>query len=353
MLISIVIPVYNVSKDLLVRCIESVLRQKDHSDTEIIIVDDGSEAANAASYQEISDQHSEIKYFRKENAGPSAARNYGVEKAEGEYVFFMDADDYATDRCLEQAKAMIEKHHSDIVFGYVYKDLADEGTIRHASSDSDPEDMIIRGEEDISALMNHILGYEDPRFRFGHGYLSDGPCCRLFRRSLFDTTSFDTVPRWNEDTLWNIELLKKCKTVAICKSMWYVYAVRKGSAMQGFRSNCYEEFMYITEKVSSVGHSVWNGSIDKGIAYRVWHDIFILSRGYIFNQKNTDPFPAKYAMLKRAVRSGAYRQAVRSVRFDAEQSISKRAVKTILNTAMKMHCFCLVYFLIRLYVGKA
>lgn len=351
MLISIVIPVFNVSNRLLNRSIESIIKQTDR-DVEIIIVDDGSEDVNAASYKKICEEHVGISYYRKENFGPSAARNYGVEKAQGEYILFVDADDYITDRCIEQAKDIINKYHPDIVFGYVYKDLSDEGMIRYKSSDNVPQELVISDKSDLSYLLNHILGYEDQRFTFKQGYLSDGPWCRFFRRNLFTDNHFDVVPKWNEDTLWNIGLLKECQTAVVCKSLWYIYAVRKGSTMQGYRSKCYEEFIYITAKVSNVGESIWNRSIDKGVACRVWHDLFILSRALIFNSKNSDSFLTKYDMLRNAIKSQPYQRAIRTVDFHFEQRKSRRIIKEILNLAMKMHCYYIAYFIIELYIRK-
>lgn len=352
MLISIVIPVFNVSNNLLKRSIESIIMQSDSS-VEIIIVDDGSEDVNTASYKNLCEEYIGIKYFRKENFGPSAARNYGVEKAQGEYILFVDADDYITDKCIEQAKNVINKYHPDIVFGYVYKDLFDEGVIRYKLSDNTSEELIINDKNDLASLLNHILGYEDQRFTLKRGYLSDGPWCRFFRRSLFTKNHFDVVPKWNEDTLWNIGLLKDCHTVVVCKTIWYIYAVRKGSTMQGYRNNCYEEFIYITAKVSTIGKSIWNRSIDKGVAYRVWHDLFILSRAFIFNSKNTNSFSVKYTTLKNAIKSEPYEKAIRTVDFHFEKRKSRHMVKELLNLAMKIHCYYIAYFMIKFYIRRA
>ena len=87
MLFSIIIPVFNVSINLLKRTIESAIGQSG-DDTELIIVDDGSKAENSILYKNLCNGYAQTKYYAKENAGPSAARNYGVEKAQGDYVFF-------------------------------------------------------------------------------------------------------------------------------------------------------------------------------------------------------------------------------------------------------------------------
>ena len=351
MLVSVVVPVYNVSLELLHRCIESV-RHQAGNDVEIIIIDDGSDQNNSDLYRKICNEYYDTHYYRQTNSGPSVARNLGVKKAQGEYILFLDSDDYITDKCIEQATSIINTYHPDIVFGYVYKDLSDEGKLKHTAVNESPEELVLDDEKEMAVLLNHILGYKEAKYVYKSGYISDGPVCRFFRRELFDNNLFDVIPRWNEDTLWNIELLKKCHTAVICKSRWYIYAVRKGSAMQGYRNNCYEEFMYITEKVSSVGASIWNGNIDKGVACRVWHDIFILSKGYIFNSKNTESFGRKYQILKKAIKSDQFQNAIRLIDFHFETRRTRRIIKEILNFTMKARLYLFTYMMIKIYVGK-
>lgn len=350
MLISIVIPVYDVSEQLLLRCLNSVLSQIDNDD-EIVVVDDGSDIEKSETYDRISRIDERIHYIRQENGGPSSARNNGVLNAEGEYIFFMDSDDYLVDGCIEQAKGIINTAHPDIVFGYVFKDLADDGNKKEISIVNNPKTTAV-SKEDLPILLNHILGYETKMYNSQFGYLSDGPVCRFFKRSLFLDTLFDLIPRWNEDTLWNIELLHKCKDAFVCESPWYIYAVRPGSAMQGFRENCYEEYNYIIRKVSVVAETVWGESIDKGVSCRVWHDIFTLSRSYIFNSKNRDSFTKKYNLFKAAVDNEYYQKAILNIDFSYELRRVRRYIKKVLNILMKKRLYVLAYIIIKLYLGR-
>ena len=351
MLVSVIVPIYNVSLELLHRCIESVRHQAEN-DVEIIIIDDGSDQNNSDLYRKICNEYCDTHYYRQTNSGPSVARNVGVEKAQGEYRLFLDSDDYITDKCFEQATGIINTYRPDIVIGYTYRDLSDEGKIKHTAVDESPEKLVLDDEKEMAVLLNHMLGYEEAKYVYKNGYIGEGPCCRFFRRELFDNSLFDVIPRWSEDTLWNIELLRKCHTAVICKSRWYIYAVRKGSTVQGYRNNCYEEFMYITEKVSSVGHSIWNGNIDKGVACSVWRAIFILSRGYVFNSKNTESFGRRYQILKRAIKSTQFQNAIRLIDFHFETRRTRRIMKEILKFTMKTRLYLFTYMGIKLYVGK-
>ncbi|MDD6812335.1 MAG: glycosyltransferase family 2 protein [Lachnospiraceae bacterium] len=111
-LISIIIPVYNVEK-YLTRCLESVVAQT-YSNLEIILVDDGSTDNSGKvcdKYQEID---SRIKVVHKKNGGVSDARNEGIDEACGEYIAFVDSDDWVTRNYIENMYAILVKNSCDI-----------------------------------------------------------------------------------------------------------------------------------------------------------------------------------------------------------------------------------------------
>lgn len=348
MLISVIIPVYNVSENLFDRALKSVSLQADDK-VEIIVVDDGSKQANSDLYQNICSKYACCNYYRTENSGVSAARNYGVQKAKGEYILFVDSDDYITDKCIRQAEQAVDKYHPDVIFGYIYRDLSDGGNINYRSSENDPEIMILNQESDIAAFFNNIFWYRNKKFEYERGYIGDGPWCRLFRKELFSKNKFDEIAKWNEDTLWNIGLLKMCHSIVICKSLWYVYTEQKGSATHKYRKNCIDEFLYITEKVYNRSYSLWDYQIDNGVNYRIWHDLLILSKLQIFNPKNQDPFLIRYSMLKKAIESKTYQKVIRKVNFKCEQRKIVRKIKELLNLTMKMRCYILTYAIINMW----
>ena len=112
MIVSIIIPVYNVEKYLL-RCIESVLSQT-YPYIEIILVNDGSTDNSGNICNEIALVNPQIKVIHKHNGGLSSARNAGIEAAKGEALFFLDSDDYLSHDCIEHCVYIMEKTESDI-----------------------------------------------------------------------------------------------------------------------------------------------------------------------------------------------------------------------------------------------
>lgn len=96
--VSIIVPVYNVEK-YLPACIDSILAQT-FRDFELILVDDGSPDGSQAILEQYAQKDSRVRAFRKENGGVSSARNFGLERAEGEYIGFVDADEIRWRRCI-------------------------------------------------------------------------------------------------------------------------------------------------------------------------------------------------------------------------------------------------------------
>ena len=129
MKVSVIIPVYNVEKTL-PRCIDSVIGQS-LKDIEIILVDDGSPDKSPEICDEYRCKDSRIKVFHKPNEGLGYTRNYGIERAQGEYVAFVDSDDYIASDMLDKLYNTAIKEDADVVYGGYYRVI--NGEIRQGS----------------------------------------------------------------------------------------------------------------------------------------------------------------------------------------------------------------------------
>ncbi len=113
-LISVIIPVYNV-ENYLRECVDSVLKQT-YRNLEIILVDDGSTDSSGIICDEYVEKDDRISVIHQKNGGLSVARNTGLTEANGDYVYFLDSDDYIAENTFETLLAIAEKDNSDIVF---------------------------------------------------------------------------------------------------------------------------------------------------------------------------------------------------------------------------------------------
>lgn len=118
--VSVVIPVYNVEK-YLIECVDSALLQT-YENVEIILVDDGATDSSGEMCDEYAQKDSRIKVIHRKNGGLSAARNTGLDAASGEYIYFLDSDDYIEKNTISDLVSTIEQEDADVVFfdGYVF-----------------------------------------------------------------------------------------------------------------------------------------------------------------------------------------------------------------------------------------
>lgn len=114
---SIILPVYN-AESTLHRCIESIIKQP-CTDYELLLINDGSTDGSDAICREYANTYSCVRYFVKENGGVSSARNLGLEQAEGEYILFVDSDDYVSENYFSVISDALDNNVVDLLmFGY-------------------------------------------------------------------------------------------------------------------------------------------------------------------------------------------------------------------------------------------
>lgn len=110
---SVIIPIYQAERTIR-RCLDSLLDQP-HDNVEIILVNDGSTDNSGEICKEFANKNACIHYFEKENAGVSAARNYGIGRASGEYLLFVDSDDYVTPDFFSAADSVLAEYDYDLI----------------------------------------------------------------------------------------------------------------------------------------------------------------------------------------------------------------------------------------------
>lgn len=172
---SIITPVYNAEK-YIGKCIESVLSQT-LPDFELLLVDDGSPDNSGRICDEYAAKDTRIKVFHKDNGGVSSARNYGLDKANGKYIFFLDSDDFIDEEALRICKDEITTHNLDIFQFSIRRSGIDGNETnnlqirRNTTAVLSPEEYVASGQFLVCAGggciskeiigQNHIRFYED------------------------------------------------------------------------------------------------------------------------------------------------------------------------------------------------
>ncbi len=323
-MISIIIPFFNVKKEYFDRCINSVSQQI-YKNFEVIIVNDGSKKEYLPQLDEASSKIQNVRVINKTNEGSAIARNVGVLAAEGDYIMFLDADDALTDYCLSQAIDVINDYDVDIVFGLARR--TNDAHIDSITSNPSNDIEIISEKTKIDILFSHMLGYHNKMYLYEEGYIGDGPWARIIRKDLAQSSLFSTESFWNDDTIWNIQILTKCSKMAVVKDLWYKYLIYNGSKIRKYRPNCPAEFEYRTRQELELGKDYWPTSMN-GIYNRIYSDIYMLGRTYLFHPENPLGFKDKYSIFKKCIHQQAFQEAVSSLDFSYE-CFYRRVIKRL------------------------
>jgi len=208
-LISVIIPVYNV-ENYLCRCVESVLIQ-DYSDLEIILVNDGSTDKSSQMCDSLAEKDSRIVVLHKENGGLSSARNAGLDICKGEYISFIDSDDWIEQGMYSTLLSAIESEavllaccgRNDVTSGIKTVGLC------HTTNE------VIDSQEAI----RRILLWDN---------MDSSACDKLFHRTLFNDFRFP-IGRISEDVAVMYKIIDCAKKIALVATPFYNYFHRGGS----------------------------------------------------------------------------------------------------------------------------
>lgn len=234
-LVSVIIPVFNTDLDMVKRCVESIKTQL-YRNCEVIIIDDGSSKKMAILYDTLEEQ--DICVIHQKNMGVSVARNRGVELARGEFITFVDADDYLAAFAIQRGIQLIEKENVDMVIGAVEKMTALNNDINENVFNRD-SNIVLKNGEQYSELCDMCLNNTPEKYLNinGKGEILRGPVARIIRTCVARETSFPEGILLGEDVIWNMRLLKRCKSICIDFNIWYYYIINQNSAIHKYYGN--------------------------------------------------------------------------------------------------------------------
>lgn len=213
MKLSIIVPIYNVAPYLR-KCVDSLLAQ-DISDYEIILVDDGSPDESPEICDQYAGQYSNIKVIHQENAGLSAARNAGLAIAQGEYILFVDSDDYLQPNVLGALLAQAERDQLDVL-RFRYQNVNESGEAFAPYKDMTNYNDYSAISTDGLTFLNERMGNQCYAVQF------------LVKREIALQELF-TPGIYFEDTDWTPRMLLRAKRVASTDLIVYNYLWREGS----------------------------------------------------------------------------------------------------------------------------
>ena len=272
MKISIIVPVYNVEK-YLSRCLDSILNQDMAlNDYEIIIVNDGSTDKSGDICLEYASKYSNIRYFEQKNQGQSVARNVGLKNATGEYIWFIDSDDFIESNSLYGLYKKAVSNNLDIL-SFVLKKI----------SENNHNDIYYECVQNLKT--NYIYTGRDA---FLEGYKPASVCNTLFRRDFILNNKLRFYPGIiHQDVEFSFQAIIVAKTVMFIENCPYMYYFRRNSTLTN----------PLPEKIIKryVDDGIVASSI-KGTASKYQNDIVLYNR--ILTYSNSIVFGCVYSLWR-------------------------------------------------------
>ena len=215
-LISIIVPVFGVEK-YLDRCVKSISEQT-YKHLEIILVDDGSPDKCGEICDSWAEKDNRIKVIHKPNGGLSSARNAGLNIATGDYIGFVDSDDYIAPNMYENLLNAV-RGKGKFVIGNIISCRVDSNGVETSSAVPHHEDTIISKEEYLGELLMHKG--------------DSSSCTKLFSAEMISDIRF-AEDKCNEDLLFMLETLERLDYICFVGKLGYYYFVREGSLSSSF-----------------------------------------------------------------------------------------------------------------------
>lgn len=279
---SVIVPAYNAEKTLR-RCVDSLLSQE-RSDVEIILINDGSQDGSETICEDYAEKYESIRYISQQNAGVSAARNRGLDAAKGEFVLFVDSDDYVVRDFFTIVDGMIAEKSADLI---QFSACVDNGYEKHPMIHS------LYSAFSREKLFPHII---DAICR----KTINAPHAKLFKREIIENNCirFPKGVSVAEDRAFNIVYSFYINSYTVSDAVVYVINTENGNSLSRKRHEDLKKQLaaadaYIDGNLASASipeeeKELYRKALNFGMCRSVYHDARLMlmdGKGWLSRQK--------------------------------------------------------------------
>ena len=237
--ISVIVPIYN-SENFLEKCINSIVNQT-YKNIEIILIDDGSKDKSKKICKKYLEKDARIKLIECSNNGVSYARNKGIESSSGDYLFFVDSDDWINLDTLEKMIFVAKKNNVDVVKCNYYNNYSND--TEQANKLNIPS-----FDENLNMLDNRMI-----KQLFASTYILNVVWGELISRKVLKNCRFEDELTYGEDLLFNFQVLKNTDKILLMKDSYYHYLINQAGINQNYNYNILikkiENLNYVYNKI--------------------------------------------------------------------------------------------------------
>ncbi|MBE5744190.1 MAG: glycosyltransferase family 2 protein [Clostridiales bacterium] len=284
-LISVIVPVYNV-EPYLERCVNSIINQT-YKNLEILLIDDGSTDNSGTICDEYAKKDSRIICVHQQNGGVSKARNEGLSLATGDYIGFIDSDDYIEPNMYELLLNSIEENNADLAI-CGFKQVRVDASFKI----NDADNTVDWSRENV---INNF---------FTQGIIKElvyAPVNKLYKKSLLEGLSFNCKYAMGEDILFLFKCIERVEKITYIQGAYYHYIMREGSAMTSSFSKKRLDYVYAIREIEDICKQKYPYVVDKVGAWAYKHTLNTLRQ--IIVSKKIAEFKEFYTQNKLYVKS--------------------------------------------------
>ena len=277
-IVSVIVPVYN-SKNTIERCVRSI-KEQTYKDIEIIVVNDGSNDGTKQLLEKIIKNDNNIKLINKQNSGPSETRNIGIKEASGDFLMFVDSDDWIEKDAIEKMINIIKNYKVDIVrcnYNFFY-------------CNSKIKKNNILEKYKLKTIFSSDELLDSNFFKSNLWYTVWG---QLIKRECIHGIYFDIEKKIGEDLLFNINLYKKAFKIYFLNQPLYIYnfnpnGITKMMTEENLKSNMFEVIdnyliLYETFKDTDTKKIISNKCVKAMLSYTLQLIYLTKNKNYVVN----------------------------------------------------------------------
>lgn len=296
--VSVIVPVYRVSLEYLRACLGSLTAQT-MQESEFILVSDGAPEAECSICEEFSAKDFRFKFLKLEHAGVSATRNFGIEQARGEYITFVDADDWIKKETCEVTYAFAKDNNSDIVLF----DYTPIGNSPYKQSNYNDQSISKLSLNAINDILEETINLTNDKYV---GAVST--MCKLVKRELFIQKSirFPKGVSIAEDRVVSYLLFKEASQISYLNKSLYIYNINQMSASNKFNANILPQtinYLYaIKDKDKDYSRIIANTAIN--LYFASWEKCYL-------NKDNSESFLKRTTNILSIAHSNDFQKLIR------------------------------------------
>jgi glycosyltransferase involved in cell wall biosynthesis len=299
--VSVIVPVYKVPLEYLRDCLDS-LKDQTLQECEFIVVSDGAPDAECSVCEEYASKDSRFKFFKRNHAGVSATRNFGLKQACGEYIAFVDSDDWVDKGIFEEAFAFSQKTNSDVTFwNYVKVSPNKSQPVKFSTTDSNflSNKILSSIKENLCFVANE--SFSNFIFLFG----------KLYKSSLIKDMRFDESLEIGEDRVFNFQVFSKNTHLIHLDRDSYFHRQNALSITRRYRNNAFEAFSKHMKILDKLAYGKYHKEICNEILFLFDQSLYL----DFFHKDNPHSFKYNINRVKKIFYSEQFQSFIKDCSF--------------------------------------